>query len=268
MEILIRLQAEGLPVTIFSHEDKDFQQCLVMTSLVRHIAATGQYDYIVALDADEFIRPLAGSFADSLNASLPKSGCGYLRWETYVPISEHYHEIDAPLFHNFRKRPHETCDNFKVVVSNTIGLSGVIGEGNHIVGFEGNVVPCTPIKAVLQHAPARSPDQIIAKALLGNHRLSIKKRRGHLEGVHWDDIAMQIRTNDYRLALSELQSIALSYPDANLTTRWSENYQWEDDRIGTAEDKMVYRTLSKPNVVKRFDTFARHLCEEHKKNVA
>ena len=64
----------------------------------------------------------------------------------------------------------------------------------------------------LGHFPVRHADQVVAKALVGNHKLSIKTNRLQGEGYHWDQLAERLRANGFALPLEELQRIAAAYP--------------------------------------------------------
>lgn len=263
-EILARLMAEGYPLTVYAYNDHDFQQSKVITWLVQQIAATGSYDYIIPLDADEFLYPKSCSFAESICSSVPQGKCGHIKWESFVPISENYYEEGtAPLYDCFRKRSHENPQFYKVIISQEVALSCTVTEGNHFVVSGGQMMEYLPVdSSVLRHVPVRSSEQLVAKALIGNHRLSIKVGRGKAETTHWDDIALIIRNNNYRLAHDDVMKVALEYASDGGNFVDGQPALEEDDRIGTQEDRICYLDMARVDLNCRFDVFAGSLCRE------
>lgn len=260
--ILTKLMEEGLPLTVLGHGAFDFQQAIVITSLVRQIAHSGEYEYIVPLDADEFINPLESSFSAILKQKIPQGKCGLMKWETYVPLEDTYFSSDSPLFHLFKKRNPEEPQYEKIIISRDVALNCSVGEGNHHAVLNDKLVDALPINATLQHVPVRSSAQIIRKALIGSHRLSIKKGRQSFEGYHWDNIAATIRTNGYELPYSKLRDIALNYaaPSSNDTQR---TVAMESMRIGLISDRIIYRNLAVINTLKSLDEFSADLCNAY-----
>lgn len=261
-EILTKLKSEGYPLTIYSYDQHDFQQSKVITWLVRHIAGLGNYDYIITLDADEFINPKSDSFAESVRSAIPQGKCGHIRWESFVPISTEYYISEAPLFEIFRQRCIESPQFYKVIISQEVAYNCVVTEGNHFATIGGQVVDCLPVNSTLQHVPVRSADQLKAKALLGNHRLSIKVGRGKNETTHWDDIANLIRKNKYKLEHDDVLNIALGYAGGSSNFINEQPMLIENEHIGTKEDRIVFHDLAKIDLVHKFDIFAAGLCRE------
>lgn len=260
--ILARLMAEGYPLTVYAYEASDFQQSQVITWLVRQIASSGSYDYIVTLDADEFINPKLETFSESLVASIPQGKCGHIKWESFAPIRDEYYSAEAPLFELFRQRFTENPQFYKVVISSSVGINCTVTEGNHFATVNGQMVDYLPVEATLQHVPVRSADQLYGKALIGNHRLSIKVGRGKNETTHWDDIAQLIRKKNYMLPHEDLLKIALEYASDGGNFVDKQPMLIEGSRIGTANDKIVFKDLSKINIVHTFDMLAESLCRE------
>jgi glycosyltransferase involved in cell wall biosynthesis len=261
-EILVRLIAEGFPLTAYAYDASDFQQSQVITWLVRQIASSGTYDYIVTLDADEFINPKLGTFAESLIASIPQGKCGHIKWESFAPIRDEYYFAEAPLFELFRQRLTENPQFYKVIISSSVGVNCTVTEGNHFATVNGQMVECLPVEATLQHVPVRSADQLYGKALIGNHRLSIKVGRGKSETTHWDDIAQLIRKNGYKLPYEDLLKIALEYASDGGNFVDGQPMLNDGSRIGSPNDKIIYKDFSKINIVQTFDMLAESLCRE------
>lgn len=262
-DILLRLRAEGLPLTIFKHEDPDFQQAIVLTNLARQVAATNAYDFILPLDADEFIHSPDGPLGEVLSAQIPADDCGLLRWTTYVPFAGDYRTADAPLHEVFRQRLHEPTQFHKVAIRNEHAKVCIIAEGNHCISVHGQWLKGREVTAVLQHVPVRSVDQITAKALLGSRRLSVKVGRNKAnQGMHWDRMAEKIRAGNYLLSPEQMLEMAFMYValpgEETVDTRLDE----AAPRIGLPDDRIQFKDLARINLVKKMDQFLGELCAE------
>jgi hypothetical protein len=64
-----------------------------------------------------------------------------------------------------------------------------MAKGHHYATVNGQAIVQTDIALRLAHVPVRSSEQIVSKALLGSHKLSLVADRMHREGFHWDLIA-------------------------------------------------------------------------------
>ena len=261
-EILARLRAEGYPLTIYAYDHSDFQQSKVITWLVRQIAASGDYDYIITLDADEFIQPESGTFAESVHNSLSPGECGHIKWQSFVPAHGEYYATDAPLYELFRPRLVENPQFFKVIIPNALAVNCTVTEGNHFITLEGAAVTYSVVNATLQHVPVRSAEQLMGKALIGSHRLSIKVGRGKHETTHWDDLAQRIRNNNYALTHSDVLHAALEYASDGGNFADGKPLFADHGCIGTPEDRIVFRDLAAMDILRKFDVFAESLCRE------
>ncbi len=216
VEIIRHLRDEGLNVNVFTFpkHSLDFQQqSLLMTSLLKQLSDK-EWDYAVFLDADEFILAERDNFEADL-VSTTESHYGLMQLLTYVPISSDYFNCPDPLHELFRPRPHER-PFYKVVVPRGLASDVLIWPGNHSAA-RNNEIPRSEAhrlgKTRLAHVPVRSANQIVSKALVGAHTLSLKKNRQPGEGTHWDYIAKTIREKAYELDLADLQEIAFGYTE-------------------------------------------------------
>lgn len=262
-EILLRLKAQGFPLTIYKHESSDFQQAIMLTTLCRQVAATNDYDYIVPLDADEFIHtPNGQDFRQALDEQVPKDGCGLMAWVTYVPTGGDYYGSKAPLYDVFRKRAKEPEQFYKVVIPNEPGKTCIIAEGSHFISVNNQWLQGPVITPVLQHVPVRSVDQITAKSLIGARRLSIKVGRSKTQTAHWDHMAEKIRAANYRLPHSEMLAMAFLYA-GDLSQDCDHSAIDETaPRVGNPDDQILFADLSRINILMKFDQFAASLCGE------
>ena len=259
--IIEALQRDCPNISYTFWPDKEFRQAAAITSAVREIAAKGIFDYIVPLDADEFlVSTTAGrSVRQELAANLPPDRFGLVPWQTFCPVSANYFGASAPLHDVFRPRRVENPQFYKIVLGNEFARNCSIGEGNHIAGHETYKAPPQVLPLVLQHAPVRSPEQIIRKAVLGQHTLLLKPARGQSEGTHWDDMAAQIRERGFHLDDATLTRLALGYA---ASANFAENaVDQTAPGIGLPTDVLLYPDLARPNVLAHFDAYISQLVD-------
>ena len=90
-------------------------------------------------------------------------------------------------------RAKEADQYYKVVVSNDLAKRAQLPTGNHCVLLDGVLQAAPTLTAILQHAPLRSAEQLLSKALLASLRNSIRLDRKPLENFHTDQMAKIIR---------------------------------------------------------------------------
>lgn len=254
-EILQRLKDAGHPITVMPYDGIQQSQAQIITRVVRDAAAADKYDFIVPLDADEFLMPPA-SWLEYLDDSLGSDRYGKMPWRTFVPVSGDYFGASAPLHANFRARSHEPAQYHKVVIPNRLARACIIEPGSHaLVAATGVEVPLE-----LLHVPVRSGAQLVQKAVIGSHTLSIKRDRLPNEGFHWDMLAREVRANGYRLGDEDLLRFALTYAagEGDAAARVGE----DDLRIGLPTDAIEHKDLARSHPVAAFDAFLAKTCAE------
>ena len=258
--ILASLIEEGFPITLFMDDSLAYPQDVITTKLIREAAADGEFDWIMPLDADEFIQAdKAGLLAEL--ARLPEGHCGLLNWATFIPLSDKYFSYTNPLWSNFRQCSKEAYQQSKVIVPAALAQSGVLTMGNHKFLVENaKYCPSALLNTKLAHVPIRSSDQLVSKVIVGSHQYSIKKNRKAETGFHWDVIAGLARKNNYKLDYSTLRKTAFSYV-AKQRDHVVDSVS-QDTRLGAETDCIVYRDLVSVNLQQRFDAFMQSLCEE------
>jgi len=170
--ILQSLVEEGLPLTIsrMGAPDPAFKQAQFTTALARGAFEKFAADYVIPIDADEFLRVSSRAALDAALAA-SESAITNLRWQTFVPSDDD--EQCHPL-RSLRWRVETAKEPLtKVVISRRIlEKNWRIGRGNHVVfdqdGANLNWSAGEPMQGMaLAHAPLRSPEQLKAKALVG-----------------------------------------------------------------------------------------------------
>lgn len=260
VEIIEKLQGEGCSVTLWHDESVDFQQGLTTTSAVRRIADEYGPDWIIPLDADEFITENGSDLRSELE-KIPEQHCGMMEWRTFVPLSCDYASFENPLWQNFRQRAFETIRFNKVVIPAHLVQQTLLPMGNHfLTTLDHKNVPAFKLSVTLAHIPVRSPEQIVAKSIIGSIKHQITWNRKADEGFHKELMADFIRKCRYSPDTGELQEMAFSYsqkPEAPIIRKTD-----EDKRVGAIDDCIRYRALSVINSLERFDCFMRELSSE------
>jgi glycosyltransferase involved in cell wall biosynthesis len=246
-------------IELFRYADKEYNQSKVITYAVRDIASKNILDYIVPLDADEFIsekNPM--DFREILSSNVGPTEAALMPWETYCPTSLNYFNSESPLFGCFKKRSIEPRQYYKVILSNEFAKDCIVETGNHSAFSKKYQRPKKILNITLKHLPVRSPEQILRKALMGSYSLSLKNGRKKGESYHWDEIANMARNSDYKIKLDQLIKIALhyaAYKDAEV------QIDQNSFGIGMKEDKILFSHLAKPSLVRDYDSLVMELIE-------
>ena len=285
-DIIRNLETAGYPISLSFLTDRAYTQDKILSEKIREIARENIFDYIMPLDADEFLASNTSdvSIKATIESSMTKSETGLIPWKTYCPINDEYDACTAPLFENFRMRRAEPVQHYKVILGNEFAKNCLLSQGSHsaksksslrnscrkiasrIIEFfnedsarrkQGNGKSPSGhnfIPLILQHVPVRSSGQIIRKVILGSHTVALKKTRFPFECYHWNEMANKIRNSNYHLVSSELTSIALRYATSN---DGDELVELSDDgpRIGLKSDLIDNKDLALVEPLKSFDTY-------------
>jgi glycosyltransferase involved in cell wall biosynthesis len=240
--------------------DSIYNQSKITTAAVRQIAKLNLYDFIMPIDADEFIpenniTPIKAFLQDNII----KLDIGYFPWKTYCPLNRKYFETAAPLYNNFAARRTEENQFYKVLISNQFGKTCTIAMGNHDAanGTTGKLPQKHIIPSFLIHAPIRSEEQIMCKTILGSYAFKLKKDRKPGEGFHWDELAQEIRGNKYSISDRTLFSIAANY--ALPKSKWRQHESMgatidaKGEKIGRISDSIEFEDLARINILENFD---------------
>lgn len=195
-KILRSLQQEGLPVVIIDDPDPSYNQSEKMTRLMQNAAVTLFPDYIIPIDADEFIKaPNKEAFLVDL-AEIPSPGKGFVRFHTYV-VSEKQPDPPPPdpLAPMTRRRKDERSQTRKVIIrlDGQLPANLSIAMGNHeAIGLNKGI----DLKhTCYAHFPVRSKDQLVEKTITGwmAYLLRNPMARYSREGYHWYDLFRKVK---------------------------------------------------------------------------
>lgn len=267
-QIIRKLQAEGLSIEYILLTDTNgaYNQSDITTFYVNKIAQEVDCDFIVPLDADEFIHCWGMKKPEKV-LQAATSSCGYclIPWLTYCPINDLYLNGQAPLYHNFRARNREPQQYYKVVMERTFAKTVKLAMGNHDVISEVDLKPQRVFNVILQHVPVRSSEQISSKAIVGSMAYKIKQDRKPGDGYHWDELAKTAIHFNLQLPHGHVRDIAINYAKPAhfkgvlYVPRFSFN-----PRIGSANENIRYTGLSEINAKSNIEAFKRKFMSSEK----
>lgn len=137
---------------IDTNYEPEYQWTWLVTALQTH---KNNYDYIVFLDADEFIRAKDLSEFDTI----PDNSVGMLKWQCYIPEKDVFKDFKKNITH---RRTKEKEDWHKLVYPTRNNV--IPSNGNHYCKFlDGNHVPMVELNIKLAHFTVRSKWQINRK---------------------------------------------------------------------------------------------------------
>lgn len=261
LEILVAMQNAGYPITVLTYGEIQYNQVLVTNSLLKMATESNEYEFIIPLDADEFLyNPNSIDLISVLRSEIGVDNCGLMKWVNYAPLNNNYYSSESPLFDLFRKRSSEPTQFYKVIIPNKLAKIGSTTMGNHQFLINGNNTSYSLVTPFLQHCPVRSSEQIIAKSIIGSHRFSLKTDRKPGEGFHWDNISEIIRNENYTINDECLKKIALQYATSSDQSSADLCLLLNSERIGSENERIELKNLSKINCVRNFDIFSNELC--------
>ncbi len=171
--IIALLQAEGLPVEVVDDgSHASYRQGQRATALAAHAMAQEKWDFILPIDADEFIDATDRAQLESELAALPAPHAGSFSMTHYIPGPQDDLADPNPLSRITQVRNLPRGPN-KVIVPGAIAghPEMLISDGNHMLSHWHVEVPAVLTKSVdLAHFPIRSTDQLVAKCMISYMR--------------------------------------------------------------------------------------------------
>lgn len=155
-QILQRLMAEGLPLCVVDDYQVAYLQSEKMTELYRRVATSMFPDFILPLDADEFIQANSVEDFQEILYSIPKRSVGLYKWKTYVP---HLDSFPRHIGEFKYRRKNGFLERTKVIIrcDGKVDPDLSIDRGNHNVKRRGRVVSSILLEEIwLAHFVVRS----------------------------------------------------------------------------------------------------------------
>jgi len=236
--ILDSLVAEGLPIQIVKETHPGFYQPKILTQEMRRAARELSADWVIPLDADEFLTSQTGDTRKLLEG-LERSRVTAISWKTYVPRSQDLKE-DSFLFDRIcHRREPEASPHPKVIVPGKIaGKRGVeLKMGNHGVRdysrLRNKTLEMVPMGDLrLAHFPVRSETQVKLKALQNRMALVVALGLETTVGKHLRPIFDALR-NGEEISGERIAEYAFDYAVAD---------EFRSEPISLVEDPILSNT--------------------------
>ena len=221
-EMLRALREEGLPLVVLRQRTVGYEQSRHMTRLMHMAVDQFGADWVVPLDADEFIEPKEGTtLAEWLGTREPTPVT--VRWSNFVWRPE----VDASSEPNpvvrLRLRLPPRDDHNKLIVPAQLIEDGIsLSQGNHHLERNGKSLPAQQVNDVqLCHFPIRSVSQFAGKVVIGYLQYSAMPHWDRKAGFQFEEPFRQLAGGVEQLA-SRMES-------------YSRSYSLSDDQVSSGE---------------------------------
>jgi glycosyl transferase family 2 len=215
--ILESLQREGLPIEYREETSLELQQGKFLTRSMKKAIEDYGADWVVPLDADEFIAAGRDERVRDLIEKLPQDRIVKVPWRTYVPLPSDDSGEPNILKRIQDIRPIEKTNLRKIMIPRSLAMkkNGFIAAGNH--GYVRQAFrkqkdfPYVHFDdLVLAHFPVRSAAQIMTKAFVGWLACLAKPNRVPDENHHLKLLYDRFKNGD-DIRPAELTSLAMGY---------------------------------------------------------
>lgn len=228
-ELLEALAAEGLPLSVRHESSLVHRQDVVLTALMREAAASDGVDWVVPLDADEFLVADAGDVREVLRTLAPdRAWTVDLRY--YVPCPDD--PADDNVLRRIRHRlaSDGTFWTRKVIVPVAWARGGrrSLSQGSHMLVDvrTGKRVPAAfTDRLALAHFPVRSERQLARKVLGGWPAHIARPDRPRSGAFQWKRIFDSMLAGE--LTAQRLQALAIDYPTREPEGRRDRNIEFD-----------------------------------------
>jgi hypothetical protein len=223
-QILQSLIKEGLPLELMQEKRMDFQQSLMMTGLMKKAVLDFGADWVLPLDADEFLTTGENGRVREVLENLSQDKIVKVPWRTYIPLpSDDFQEPNTLVRIQHHRRTE--CQKLrKILIPRALAKQskGMIAAGNHgfvkkVFGRQKEFPYVHTDKLVLAHFPVRSSQQIMAKAFVGWLAILAKPNKEPTEGFHVKLLYNRLK-NGSQISPEELTSMALEYATTSGTS--------------------------------------------------
>ncbi len=234
-QIALECARELKTVVVTDSSEFGYTQSERMTQLLLYCQSAYFADFVLLLDADEFISaPDRQTFELSLD-SIPRGGIGLMPWRTFVITPADIGEAckDPP-----RSLRHRRTSEYPVYRKAVLRFDGAyrqdlqVKQGNHGVNSGRPLMAKVILDDLpLLHFPVRSHEQLVCKSVVGWMAYLAKNpaARRDVHGLHWRDIFDRVTAR--RSALSDTGLCEISYRYA---ARGCRRIDWQNDVVEDA----------------------------------
>jgi hypothetical protein len=217
-KILDKLDNEGLPLDVSSSDEAVFYQGPMMTRLIKRTLDDRIWDFVVPLDADEFIHAPNRAALEAVLSGLDEATVGLSTLVNYIPTAnDDADELDVlrRIVHRTKTIPDISCKIGKVSIPGAVikqpGFS--LNEGHHGVCVDGKPIAERRLDGLsLAHFPVRSAEQFIMRAILCRLSWSLRSDYDPSWGWHYGTFIEQLKAKP-AVTAADLTEAALLYVD-------------------------------------------------------
>jgi glycosyl transferase family 2 len=210
-EVLRALREEGLPLVVLRQRTVGYEQSRHMTRLMHMAVNQFGADWVVPLDADEFIEPKEGTtLAEWLGTRQPTPVA--VRWNNFVWRREFDASSEPNPVVRLRLRLPPRDDLNKVIIPAQLIEDGIsLSQGNHHLERNGEPLPAQQVDDIqLCHFPIRSVSQFASKVAIGYLQYSAMPHWDRKAGFQFEEPFRQLTGGVEQLA-SRMESYSRSY---------------------------------------------------------
>ncbi len=166
-EILTGLAGEFPHLVVGDCGEFAFRQSERVTALLRQLQGIYCADFVLFLDADEFVDVPDRTALEAQLATIPVGGIGLFRWITHVVVDDRP-ATDAPRSMRHRRLSEDPQYEKAVLrIDRDPIVDVVVTQGSHDIVRQGAEMARVRLDAGLLHFPVRSRAQVAAKTVVG-----------------------------------------------------------------------------------------------------
>ncbi len=242
LDILRRLAGERLPLVLIDGKAPGYLQEQMTTALARQVFAQTGADFVLPLDADEFLKTPSRDAMRRALAAIPAGMHGLLHWLTYVPDFARPARDIVALLRGARRLATERHPYHKAIVGRHLVAdpNAMLASGNHFVAREHHGrsedaprhARVRAEHAAIAHVPVRGADQVCTKVVT-------KKLARIAANADWKPDAASQAAYDSIVAGRTLDAATLTEYAVNWSVRRS---LWEPaSEVALVEDPFLAR---------------------------
>jgi hypothetical protein len=266
--ILAALVSEDLPLEVTRETSVEYRQSDVVFREVLRILSTTEADFIILLDADEFLKVPSRSRLEIALSSMPIGMHAVQEWHTYVP--DFSRTLDpVALLRSARKVTPTSGWHKAIIARHFLNSPMLIVDGNHFLQKPPDTpgdrsvehFPLLPEESALAHVPIRSADQFTAKIAVGwLARLAARRNDPTLSptlAFHWRE-AYEMLAAGKRFSTDDLIAMAANYSVPRAEWVIPDPATWVDDPFVSAIE-LRYTKFAQVDALSSVLTFAEEL---------
>ncbi|HEX3992497.1 MAG TPA: glycosyltransferase family 2 protein [Acetobacteraceae bacterium] len=224
--ILIDLMREIDGVIVTTCSEFGYSQSERMTRLLRSCQTAFFADYVIFLDADEFISSATRAEFEAILCGIPAGGFGRIPWRTHVlaPFDRDPDHNDPPRSMPWRRANEHARYNAVLRLDGKYWHDLVVAQGNHdVTSSTARAVPAVFLDGLyLNHFPLRSMDQFLAKSIVG--WMAYLGKDAHAgkkgDGYHWRH-NFHLAVNGAPIRYEDLCDLSMRYDQPHREYDWS-----------------------------------------------